>query len=73
MLVMISLLASGCASFQQASDTALIREPGNRIYSAPADVSGSARALWEYAYTCGVASGSLRTRASCSGGAVPLR
>src|SRR2546430_2005963 len=47
MLVMLSSLATGCAAFQQASDKAFIREPGDRMYRPPADVSESAKALWE--------------------------
>lgn len=34
---------------QQPSDKVLIREPGNRTYSPPADIFESAQALWEYA------------------------
>jgi hypothetical protein len=49
MIVLVSFLVGGCASFHQASDQALVREPGNRTYSPPADVSESARTLWEYA------------------------
>jgi pimeloyl-ACP methyl ester carboxylesterase len=37
------------ATFQQASDRVFIREPGKRAYRPPADVSESAKALWEYA------------------------
>src|SRR5438270_641722 len=49
MLVVLSSLATGCATFRQASDKAFIREPGDRMYRPPADVSESAKALWEYA------------------------
>jgi len=47
--VVVVCLVSGCASFQQASDTALVREPGNRTYNPPVAVAESAKALWEYA------------------------
>lgn len=49
MLVVVSSLATGCATFQQASDRAFIREPGDRAYRPPADVAESANGLWEYA------------------------
>ena len=49
MLLVLSSLATGCATFHQASDKAFIREPGDRMYRPPADVSESAKGLWEYA------------------------
>lgn len=49
MIAAVPLLAGGCASFDQATDTVLIREPGHRRYNPPAAVAQSAKALWEYA------------------------
>lgn len=49
LIVVVAVLVGGCASFQQASDTVLIREPGLRMYGPPVDGSESAKALWEYA------------------------
>jgi hypothetical protein len=48
-IVLVPMLAGGCASMSQSSDTALIREPGYRRYAPPAPVSESAKTLWEYA------------------------
>ena len=49
MVVVVAFLAAGCASFSQARDQVLIREPGHRTYSPPVAVSESAKTLWEYA------------------------
>ena len=47
--LVVMLLAAGCASFQQASDTVRVRQPGNRTYDAPVNVAESAKALSQYA------------------------
>jgi Lipase (class 3) len=53
--------------FQNRTDV-LIREPGNRTYNPPANISASAKELWEYAvlsenaYTDGWSDPSPRTR-----------
>lgn len=49
LIVVVAILVGGCASFHQASDTVLIREPGLRTYGPPVDRSESAKAIWEYA------------------------
>jgi len=49
LIVVVAVLVGGCASFRQASDTVLIREPGLRTYGPPVDRSESAKAIWEYA------------------------
>ena len=50
MMAMVPFLLGGCASFQQDSNKALIREPGYRRYThPPVDVSEPAKVVWEYA------------------------
>jgi len=45
----IQLIISGCSSMFQDRNEVLIREPGNRTYNPPVNISASAKELWEYA------------------------
>jgi hypothetical protein len=47
--LLLAMIVSGCAAMSQDSKTVLIREPGNRTYNPPVDLSSSAKELWEYA------------------------
>ena len=46
---LLQIAMSGCASKYQDPDMVLIREPGNRTYNPPVNISASAKELWEYA------------------------
>jgi hypothetical protein len=47
--LLLALMLPGCAAMSQNPKTVLIREPGNRTYSPPVNLSSSAKELWEYA------------------------
>ena len=47
--LLLAMIVSGCAAMSQDPKTVLIREPGNRRYDPPVDLSSSAKELWEYA------------------------
>ena len=48
-VVIVVLAIAGCASFDQAGDVALVRQPGQRFYDDPAPASVSANESWQYA------------------------
>jgi hypothetical protein len=48
-VVLFQIALSGCAAMFQDPNMVLIREPGNRTYNPPVNISESAKELWEYA------------------------
>jgi hypothetical protein len=48
-VALLQITISGCATMFQDPKMAFIREPGNRTYNPPVNISASAQDLWEYA------------------------